>query len=105
MNIQDFETYRVDELNSIFINDINPESMTVPYSFDLIKDKRFKNKLRNENNVFVISTQKRNPRHHFKESKKVKLQGPFFETDAICLAQVEFMHKGYRMIGYFFQWL
>lgn len=103
MNISDFDTYRVDELNSIFINGLNPESMTVPYDFELIKEKRIKKQLLNENNVFVISTQKIKPRYHFKKGHKVDINGPFFESNAECFFQQEFIHKGFRMIGYFFQ--
>lgn len=42
MNLNDFETYRVDELDSIFIKEHNPESMTIPYSFELVKETRIK---------------------------------------------------------------
>lgn len=43
MNIHDFDTYRLDELADIYVNEINPESMTVPYGCEHIKDKRIKN--------------------------------------------------------------
>ncbi len=38
MNIHDFDTYRLDELADIYVNEINPESMTVPYGCEHIKD-------------------------------------------------------------------
>lgn len=104
MNIQDFETYRLDELSGITIDGINPESMTVPYSHELVKDKRFNINLINENQVFVISTQKKKSLYHFKKGQNVLMNGPFFETKAVCIADVEFIHKGFRMKGYFFQW-
>lgn len=104
MNIQDFDTYRLEELNEININGLRPESMTVPYNCEYVKDKRFSKNLINENQVFVISTQKKNPLYHFKKGQKAVLAGPFFETKAECIGNIEFIHKGFRMQGYFFQW-
>lgn len=104
MNIQDFDTYRVDELKDILINDVNPESMTVPYSADLVKEKRFKKDLLNDNQVFIVSTQKKKPVFHFKKKQVVEVNGPFFETEAECFGQLEYIHKGFRMYGYLFQW-
>ncbi|HBZ8158458.1 TPA: hypothetical protein MM329_000671 [Escherichia coli] len=104
MNIQDFDTYRVEELKEIKINDKTPESMTVPYDSKLIKQARLKDRLINDEQVFVVSTQKAKPRYRFKYGQTVKLQGPFFETTAECFGTQEYIHKGFRMIGYFFQW-
>lgn len=105
MNIQDFDTYRVEELNDIKIDDKSPESMTIPYECSLIKQARFKKKLLNDNQVFIISTQKSKPKHRFKLGQTVNLRGPFFESKAECFAEQEYIHKGFRMKGYFFQWI
>ncbi|EMN6494613.1 hypothetical protein WAY59_002351 [Escherichia coli] len=104
MNIHDFDTYRLEELADIYVNEINPESMTVPYSCEHIKDKRIKKYLFNDKNVFIVSTQKKKPNCHFKLGQTVRLQGPFFETEAKNLGMIEYIHKGFRMYGYFFQW-
>ncbi|MGA3900221.1 hypothetical protein ACPCYW_17070 [Klebsiella aerogenes] len=104
MNIQDFETYTEQELKSIKVNNKRTESMTIPYSCEHVKDKRFKRVLINDNDVFVLSTQKKKPVHHFKIGQEIELQGPFFETVAQCIGHIDFMHKGFRMQGYFFQW-
>ncbi|CDK49202.1 hypothetical protein AADQ00_05930 [Escherichia coli] len=105
MNLNDFETYRVDELDSIFIKEHNPESMTIPYSFELVKETRIKRNLQNDQNVFIVSTQKKKPRYHFKNNEIVEINGPFFEQNAVCIFQQEYIHKGFRMIGYFFQFI
>ena len=103
MNIQDFDTYRVEELTDILIDGINPESMTVPYDKSLVKQSRFKKHLLNDNQVFIVSTQKKKPLFHFKQGQSVDIQGPFFENSAECFALTEFIHKGFRMTGYLFQ--
>ncbi|MEP8886170.1 hypothetical protein ABKV35_13930 [Enterobacter kobei] len=101
----EFDYYAVDELKSVFINDKNPESMTVPYSAEDIKEKRFKKNLINDNNVFILSTQKKKPVHSFKKGQTINIQGPFFENKAECFFTFEFIHKGYRMLGYAFQFI
>ncbi|HDV8240988.1 TPA: hypothetical protein ACHFNF_002299 [Enterobacter hormaechei] len=101
----EFDYYSVEELKSIFINGKHTESMTVPYNVEDIKEKRFKKKLLNKNQVFILSTRKIKPVHHFKEKQKVSIQGPFLEDTAQCFMNFEFMHKGHRMLGYAFQFI
>lgn len=107
MSVQNFPTYLEQELKDIEVNGQTPESMTIPYSSKHVKEKRFSKNLINDKDVFVISTQKRRPVFRFRQGEKLKVTSPFFYSntdEAVCLGEVEYMHKGYRMLGYFVQW-
>lgn len=106
LSITDFPTYNVEELKQIKILSKHPESMTLPYGADLVKIKPIRAKLENDNDVFVVSTQKKKPVHRFKDGQEIQVCAPFlFDSQAICLGKVEYMHKGFRMYGYFFQFI
>lgn len=106
LSITDFPTYNVEELKQIRIQSKHPESMTLPYEASLIKIKNIKSNIKGDKDIFVVSTQKKKPVHRFKEGQEIKVCAPFlFDSQAVCLGKVEYMHKGFRMYGYFFQFI
>lgn len=101
-----FPYYSAEELEEIKIFGVQPEDMTIPYSSSYVKDKRIKQFLRNDKDVFVISTQFKQPKYHFKVSQEVDIDSLYFpETRAICLGHINRVQKGIRIISYFFQFI
>lgn len=101
-----FPYYSAEELNEIKLFGLKPEDMTVPYNCEHIQDKRIKQFLRNDNQVFVISTQFKQPKYHFKVSQEIDIDSLYFpETRAICLGHIKRVNKGIRVISYFFQFI
>ncbi|MEQ0376665.1 hypothetical protein ABLV58_06350 [Klebsiella sp. JB_Kp046] len=100
-----FPTYSQNELKNITINGICPESMTLLYDCADIKIERFKKNLLNDKDVFVVSTQKKKPVHRFKEYQEVTVNSQYLfgDVEAYCFGKTEFIHKGFRMIAYYFQ--
>lgn len=101
----DFPCYSEQELKQYKVSGRIPESMTVPSSPDLVKIERMKKRLINEKDVFFISTQKVKPNHRFKEGSKYKIEGPFVDGEFQCLFKMEYIYKGFRMVGYMCQYI
>ena len=104
--MSNFPYYSLDELKDIKIGGHTPQDMTVPYSSQFIKDKRIKRYLRDDQDIFVISTEFKNPKYKFSLSQEVDIDSLYFhETRAICLGSVPSAIRGTRVISYFFQFV
>ena len=108
MRLEDFQCYKPEQLNGIFIGGISPESMTYDYSADQVKIKRFKQNLINDEQVFIVSTQKKKPVFRFREGVEIDINNPYgwnSESRAICVGATSFNYKGFQMVGYIFQYI
>lgn len=100
-----FPCFSTDELEQIRINGHKPESMTEAYPYYEVKEKRFSKLLVNQNDCFFASTQKSKPVFRFRKGQQVNLDCPFgLYSNAVCLGELDFMYKGFRMVGYLFQY-
>lgn len=103
--INQFEYYPIADLNNIKINNVQPEDMTRPYSYDLIGDKKLKKQLKKtnlKNDVFVVSTQFRKPKYQFKIGQSVLIDVEGIEDKAVCFGVTQNAIRGIRAINYFF---
>lgn len=106
MTPNEFPTYPFEQLDSITLNGISPESMNYPFDCKWIKDKRFAPNLVNDRQVFFASTQVKNPVFRFRLNQEIDVHNPYgFETRAICCGQLEFLYRGFRMRGFLCQFI
>ncbi len=106
MTMHNFPTYPHDQLHEIKLNGISPESINYAFERKHIKQKHFKSYLVNDNDVFFASTQVKKPVFKFKVGQEVDINSPYdFNTRAICCGQLEYIHKGFRMRGFLFQYI
>jgi len=104
--MSNFPYYSLDDLKQIKIAGIQPDDMTYPYDAKNVKEKRISQFLRNSNDVFVVSTQFKKPKYHFKVSQEIDIENPWaYGERAICCGNIQSAIKGTRVISYFFQFL
>lgn len=101
----DFPCYSETELRHYKISGRHPESLTLDVDHKMVKIERMKKRLINEKDVFFLSTQKAKPKHRMKEGSIYKIEGPFVQGEFQCLMKMEYIYKGFRMIGYMCQYI
>lgn len=106
MTMNNFPTYPHDQLEQIKLNGISPESINYGFDCKHIKQKHFKSFLVNGKEVFFASTQFKKPVFKFRVGQEIDFVSPYdFNNRAICCGQLEYIHKGFRMTGYLFQFI
>lgn len=105
MSYHQFPCFSASELEEIKINGISPESMTEAYPSFQVREPRYKKNMKSDNDCFVASTQKSKPVFRFRNGQNVNIDCPFgLYSHAVCIGQIDYMHKGFRMVGYLFQY-
>lgn len=106
MNPTEFPYYEHTDLPAVYLNGINPESLTYPFDKKFIKQKRFKDMLVNENQCFIASTQMKKPVFRFQLGREIDIVNPYdYNTRAVCCGYLEYYFRGFNMIGYLFQYI
>ncbi|PVO50883.1 hypothetical protein [Salmonella enterica] len=107
-----FPTYTVHQLPGIFVNGMNPESMTHDIDPSLIKMKKFKDNLQQGSNaeVFCIATQTKRPRFRFRVGQDLEMINPYnFDFEGIkgrarVVGEQRFYVRGMSFNGYVCQY-
>ncbi|MDP8728374.1 hypothetical protein [Serratia marcescens] len=98
-----FDYYTAQELKDIRIDGKQPQDMTRTYDADKVVNKKLKKKLKGENEVFVVSTEFKNPRYVFSVGQEVIVDFGGFEEEAVCFGREQNAIRGIRCFNYFFQ--
>ena len=96
-----FSYYNQESLKSMRVNNHEPEGVSLQEPIQKLK----KAKPINDNDWFVVVTQFKNPRYHFKKNEEVSLEGISFYKKAVCIGDLMHTEKGIRIKGYIMQYV
>lgn len=106
MQPNQFPTYPPEQLSAIYLNGIGPESMNYAFPCKHIKQKRFKEMLANDKDVFFASTRLTNPVFRFRAGQEIDIENPFsFEKRGKCIGHMDYLYRGFRMRGFLIQFI